>query len=281
MQFVSPANVMPLLENVRGSKSSDETIATVMATGTRIGKWPVLAGNCFGFIANRAMSMYGTEARVILNQGSSITDIDRVAQVIGGMPMGPLSMTDLTGTAIGVEARKRNGLFDPEKILQDWLVDQNRMGMKNGKGYYDYDANRKKTPSNEVNARLEQIRKNLGITTQSFSDEEIFERIFYPVMNECFKILEEGHAIRPADIDVVLVHGYNWPRVTGGPLHQADNIGLQKIVQALQKYQATNPESTYFKPSKLLMDCVNSNQTLSQYWPKNSKKYGSSSNAKL
>jgi 3-hydroxyacyl-CoA dehydrogenase len=274
MHFFSPANVMPLLENVRGAKSSPETIATAMAMGTKIGKWPVLAGNCHGFLANRAMANNSIEARAILSQGSSIQDIDRVATTMIGLPLGPFSLTDLTGTGIGVQARKRNGTFDPERNVLDWIIDQGREGMKNGAGWYDYDQNRKKTTSPAVMARIEETRKKYGNGTRDFSDQELFERQLYPIVNECFKILEEGFAVRPADIDVTLCHGYNWPRVTGGPLHMADNtIGLQKIAQALQKYASENPNTKYFKPSQLMLDCVNANQTLAVYWAKNSQKY--------
>jgi len=268
MHFFSPANVMPLLENVRGAKSSERTIATAMAVGSRIGKWPVLVGNCHGFVANRMMANYGVEARNMLIEGNwTFEQIDAVATKMG-MPLGPFAMGDLTGLAIGVEARKRNGTFDPETVVQDWLVEQGRLGMKTNAGYYDYTKDRKRVPNKDVMARVEQTRKKLGVTPRDMTEQEVFERLFYPVFNEGFKILEGGFAVRPADIDVVLVHGYNFPRVSGGPMHLADTIGLPAVLKSLQGYSEKNPGSAYFKPSQLLVDCVKADQPLAEFWAK-------------
>mmetsp|Transcript_14273 Transcript_14273/g.25577 ORF Transcript_14273/g.25577 Transcript_14273/m.25577 type:complete len:713 (+) Transcript_14273:116-2254(+) len=278
MHYFSPANIMPLLENVRGAKTSERAIATAMAVGAKTGKWPVLVGNCHGFVANRMMENYGVCSRKMLIDGNkSYEYIDKIATNMG-MPMGPFAMGDLTGLAIGMEARKRNGTFDPETIIGDYLVENGRLGMKSGAGFYDYKGG-KRAVNNDVMEKVKEIRAKVGSKSVDLTDQEIFEQLFYPAINEGFKILEEGFAVRPADIDVVLVHGYNWPRVTGGPMHMADDIGLDKILQALQKYQAVD-SAKYFVPSQLLIDCVNANQKLSQFWAKNSAKYSNNS-AKL
>ncbi|GBG27281.1 Peroxisomal bifunctional enzyme [Hondaea fermentalgiana] len=274
MHFFSPANVMPLLENVRGAKTSDATIATAMDVGSRIGKWCVLAGNCHGFIANRMMANYSAEARSLLMEGAPLTEIDGVA-VEYGMPLGPFQLRDLTGD-VGFEARKKRGEVNTETSVDDWLAVNGRLGQKNGAGYYDYDENRKRTVNQSVLDKIEAVRKVKGITARKVDKEEILQRLFLPIVNEGFKILEEGFAIRPQDIDVALVHGYNWPRYRGGPMHWADAYGLPKILQALEEFSKKNPKE-HLRPSNLLKDCVAANQSLAAYWAKNSKKV----NAKL
>jgi len=275
MHFFSPANVMKLLENVRGSRSSDTTIATAMSIGNKIGKWSVLVGNCYGFVANRMFSYYSMQATQLLMEGCLPAEVDKIASDFG-MPMGPLSMSDLTGLAIGFEAKKRKGLVNTDMDIRDWLVETGRLGMKSNAGFYDYSKDRKRSVNDRVNNKILEISKNKGIERRHIETQEIFERIFYPLINEGFKILEEGFADRPQDVDVVCCHGYNWPRITGGPMHYADNIGLSKVLTALQKYQSIYPDESCFVPSKLLQDCVASGKNLADYW--NSSK---SKNSKL
>lgn len=284
MHFFSPANVQLLLEVIKSDKTSDQAIATAMALGGRIGKWSVLMGNCDGFVANRMMRTYGVEARALLMEGTcSFTDIDAVPLNKGLLPLGPFMLTDLTGLGIGFEARKRAGLVDTEKILQDWLHAQGRLGINAGAGFYDYSKDRKRTVNPDVLARLEYTRKANGATNpRSIGEQEIFERLFYPIINEGFKILEEGIVVRPSDIDVTIVHGYSWSRPSGGPMHMADNdIGLPNVLDALKGFAAAFPGKAHFKPSQLLVDCVNAKQTLAQYWAKNSAKYLDRASSKL
>ncbi len=274
--YFSPANVMPLLEVVRGPKTGPRAIATAMDLGSRTGKWSVLVGNCHGFVANRMMSNYGVEARnMLMTTGVSYPAIDAVAESKMGMPMGPFAMTDLTGLAIGVEARKRAGTFDPERQVQDWLLEQGRQGQKSDAGWYDYTSAQKRTPSDKVAQRVAETRSKLagGKPLPSISEGDVFLRLLLPVINEGFRILEEGIAARPADVDVVLVHGYNWPRVSGGPMWQADAMGLSQVLSHLERFHKENPKAGYFKPSQLLVNCVNAKQTLAQYWAKHGAKY--------
>jgi len=271
MHYFSPANVQPLLEVVRGAKSSPETIATAMAQGTKTGKWGVLAGNCPGFIANRVMSHYGAEAQRMLMEGADLFNIDKAATDYG-LPLGPLQLRDLTGD-VGYEARKKKGIVDPNKNINDWLAQEGRLGMKSGAGFYDYDENRKPSVNKNVTKKIAEIRKNLGIKQREIGQEEIFLRLVLPVVNESFKTLEEGYAMKPGDIDVALVHGYSWPRITGGPLHWADSYGLDKVLSSLDSFASKYPGKDHFDASKLLRDCVASNQTLAQFWSKNGAKY--------
>mmetsp|Transcript_21415 Transcript_21415/g.41998 ORF Transcript_21415/g.41998 Transcript_21415/m.41998 type:complete len:713 (-) Transcript_21415:56-2194(-) len=271
MHFFSPANVMPLLEVVRGSKTSAATIATAMDVGTRIGKWCVLAGNCHGFIANRMMANYSAEARSLLMEGADLAEIDGVA-VEYGMPLGPFQLRDLTGD-IAFEGRKKRGELNPETNVDDWLGVNGRLGMKSGAGYYDYDENRKRSVNQSVLNKIAEVRKAKGMTARKVEKEEILQRLFLPIVNEGFKILEEGYAIRPQDIDVALVHGYNWPRYRGGPMHWADAYGLPKILNALEGFSKKDPSKKHLQPSNLLKDCVAANQPLVAFWAKNSSKF--------
>ena len=281
MHFFSPANVMPLLENIRGAQTDDQTLATCQAIGGKIGKWPVLVENRYGFVGNRMIQYYSLEARTMLNEGALPAQVDAVA-IEFGMPMGPFMMADLTGLDIGFQAKKKRGEVNVDKNVQDALIEAGRLGMKNGKGYYDYVDGRKRVKSDLVIEMVKKVAQNNGLPQRQLSDQEVLERLFYPLINEGFKILEEGVAKKPSDIDVVYAHGYNWPRVTGGPMNYADRIGLDKILGTLQKYEQQYPSQGYFKPAKLLLDCVEAKQSLAAFWQKNGSNYKfASSKAKL
>mmetsp|Transcript_40428 Transcript_40428/g.65153 ORF Transcript_40428/g.65153 Transcript_40428/m.65153 type:complete len:554 (-) Transcript_40428:68-1729(-) len=282
MHFFSPANVMKLLENVRGAKSSDTTIATAMAVATKIGKVAVLAGNCHGFIANRMFGQYLGEANEMLQEGSDLVTIDSVAEEFG-LPVGPFRLSDLTGLTVGFERRKRLGLVFPDKNIKDWLVENGRLGMKTSKGFFDYTPERKRIENKEVNNQIMKIRANCGITQRKIDNQEIFERLLFPIINEGFKILEEGFADKPSDIDVALCLGYNWPRVTGGPMWYADTMdgGLEKLLAALTRMSNLFPDKKHFKPSNLLVECVQSNMPLAKFWAKNGQRFKVSGKSKL
>jgi 3-hydroxyacyl-CoA dehydrogenase len=245
--FFSPANVMKLLEVVRGDKTAPDVLLTVMQLGKRIRKVPVVAGVCHGFIGNRMLMPRQIEATKLLLEGATPEQIDKV-HVDFGMPMGPFQMADLAGVDIGWHR-------DPQRIdaIRDALCAIERWGQKKGAGFYDYDEKRKPSPSPVVQDIIEKFAAGKGVERREISDQEIVERTIYPMVNEGAKILEEGKAQRASDVDVVWVYGYGWPVYKGGPMYWADNIeGLTKIVAGLkQQEDRMKPEFSF---SRLLLD---------------------------
>ncbi len=231
MHFFSPANVMKLLEVVRGEKTADDVLVTAMATGKTIGKVAVVAGVCHGFIGNRMLAQRQFPAMQLLMEGATPEQIDRVHSEFG-MPMGPFQMADLAGTDIGWH---RDTARAPENI-RDALCLAGRFGQKAGKGFYDYDARRNPTPSAETAAIIEDFRSKSNVAKRDISDQEIIERTLYPIVNEGYKILEEGKAQRASDIDVVWIYGYGWPVYRGGPMFWGDLEGKATIVEALERH---------------------------------------------
>jgi 3-hydroxyacyl-CoA dehydrogenase len=229
MHFFSPANVMRLLEVVRGAKTAPDVLATAMAIGKKIGKVAVVSGVCDGFIGNRMLSKRQQPANALLMEGALPAQIDTVFTEFG-FPMGPFQMSDLAGLDIGWHR-------DPSRVetLRDALCAAGRFGQKNGKGFYDYDEKRNRTPSAEANAIIEEFRSRSNMPRREISDQEIIERCLYPMVNEGHLILEEGMAQRASDIDVVWVFGYGWPVYRGGPMFWGDLEGAGKIVGALEK----------------------------------------------
>ncbi|MEN9392110.1 MAG: hypothetical protein RJB02_883 [Pseudomonadota bacterium] len=230
MHFFSPANVMKLLEVVRGEKTADDVLATAMAIGKKIGKVAVVAGVCHGFIGNRMLSQRQQPAMQLLLEGATPAQIDKVHTDFG-MPMGPFQMSDLAGLDIGWHR-------DPTRVetIRDALCAAGRFGQKNGKGFYDYDAKRVGSPSSEVLDIIEEFRSTSNLPKREISDQEIIERTLYPMVNEGYKILEEGKAQRASDIDVVWIYGYGWPVYRGGPMFWGDLEGAGKIVEALERH---------------------------------------------
>ncbi len=229
MHFFSPANVMKLLEVVRGEKTAPDVLATAMAIGKKIGKVAVVSGVCDGFIGNRMLSKRQQPANALLMEGALPDQIDKVFTDFG-FPMGPFQMSDLAGLDIGWHR-------DPSRVetLRDALCAAGRFGQKNGKGFYDYDEKRNRTPSAEVNAIIEDFRSKSNLANREITDQEIIERCLYPMVNEGHLILEEGMAQRPSDIDVVWIYGYGWPIYRGGPMFWGDLEGAGNIVAALEK----------------------------------------------
>ena len=226
LHFFSPANVMRLLEVVRGAKTSNEVLATSMALARRIGKVAVMAGVCFGFIANRVMAIRGEAANELILRGTSPQDVD--AAMWGyGFAMGPFQMIDLVGLDV-------IGRGETERTVRGDLVALSRLGQKSGGGFYDYDERRNAVPSPVAAQVIADFAAFKGVNErESLTKEEIVARLLYPVVNECAKVLEEGIAIRASDIDVACILGYNWPVYTGGPMFWADTVGLEKIVTGL------------------------------------------------
>ncbi|MGB3318950.1 MAG: 3-hydroxyacyl-CoA dehydrogenase NAD-binding domain-containing protein [Sphingopyxis granuli] len=230
MHFFSPANVMKLLEVVRGDKTADDVLATAMAIGKKIGKVAVVAGVCHGFIGNRMLAPRQIEAQKLLLEGATPAQVDKV-HVDFGMPMGPFQMSDLAGVDIGWHR-------DPNRIesIRDALCAEGRWGQKKQAGFYDYDDKRNPSESARVAEIIEQFRAKAGVEKREISDQEIVERTLYPMVNEGALILSEGKAQRASDIDVVWVYGYGWPVYRGGPMFWAGLEGTDKIAAALEKH---------------------------------------------
>jgi 3-hydroxyacyl-CoA dehydrogenase len=248
--FFSPANVMKLLENVRGRHSSAETLATVMALGRTLNKIPVLAGNCDGFIGNRMLMYYMSEAEFLLEEGATPEQIDRVIEGFG-FAMGPLAMRDLAGNDVGFLIRKGRTLPEDERWspILERLVAAGRLGQKAGKGFYRYEG-RTRIPDPEVTALIEGVSRDLGIRRRVLPDEEILDRLLHPLVNEGARIVSEGIAIRASDIDVVYVYGYAFPAYRGGPMFWAERAGLARVVATMRRLAETH--GARWRPAALL-----------------------------
>jgi 3-hydroxyacyl-CoA dehydrogenase len=246
MHFFSPANIMKLLEVVRGDKTAPDVLLTAMQLGKKIKKVAVVAGVCHGFIGNRMLMPRQYEATKLLLEGATPEQVDRV-HVDFGMPMGPFQMADLAGVDIGWHR-------DPGRIenVRDALCAIDRWGQKKGAGFYDYDDKRRPSPSPVVQQIIEDFASKQGVERREIGDEEIVERTLYTMVNEGAKILEEGIAQRASDIDVVWVYGYGWPVYRGGPMFWADTVGLPKIVEGLKRQEKRMEPDFSF--SKLLLD---------------------------
>ena len=248
LHFFSPANVMRLLEIVRADHTSKEVIATSMKLAKKIGKVAVLVGVCPGFVGNRILGQRQREAQKLVMEGAMPWDIDRVLYDFG-FPMGPFAMSDLAGLDIGWVKEKSKG-----ESIRDVLCEMDRRGQKTGAGYYDYDENRNAKPSPVTEKVINDFIVKTGANPREVSDEEILERCIYPMINEGAKILEEGKAIRPSDIDVVWQNGYGWPVYRGGPMWYGDQVGLPKVLAKMQEFHAKMGDA--FKPSALLEKLV-------------------------
>ncbi len=229
MHFFSPANVMKLLEVVRGAKTAPDVLATAMDIGKTIGKVAVVAGVCHGFIGNRMLAQRQAQATALILEGAMPWDVDRVAYEFG-WPMGPFQMSDLAGLDIGWSKETSKGA-----TIRERLCEMDRRGQKTGAGFYDYDAKRNRTNPPLVEKLILDFAAEKGITRRKIDDEEILQRLVYPMINEGAKILEEGMAQRASDIDVVWIYGYGWPVYRGGPMFYADTVGLDEVVTALRR----------------------------------------------
>ncbi len=230
MHFFSPANIMKLLEVVRGTKTGASQLATVMQLAGKIRKVPVVSGVCHGFIGNRMLARRQEQANALLMEGAAYDAIDQVLLEFG-FPMGPFQMGDLAGLDIGWHR-------DPSKVttVREALCAAGRWGQKTGKGFYDYDADRKRTPSAEVTSMIAEFASKEGVAQREVGTAEIFARLIYPMISEGALILDEGIAQRASDIDLVWLNGYGWPAWTGGPMFWADREGLDKISTGLENY---------------------------------------------
>ncbi|WP_426307943.1 3-hydroxyacyl-CoA dehydrogenase NAD-binding domain-containing protein [Acidovorax facilis] len=256
MHFFSPANVMKLLEVVRGKETAKDVLATVMAIGKKIKKTSVVSGVCDGFIGNRMIEQYSRQAGFLLDEGCTPQQVDKAVEKFG-FAMGPFRMGDLAGNDIGWAIRKRRSVERADMKYSrtaDKLCELGRFGQKTGAGWYDYQAGKRDAiPSDLVNKMIEDHRKELGITPRKISDEEIVQRLVFALVNEGAHILEDGIASKSGDIDMVYLTGYGFPIHRGGPMHYASEVGLFNVVQAMDRF-AKNPldDAAFWKPAPLL-----------------------------
>ena len=267
--FFSPANVMRLLENVRGDKSSNETIATVMDVAKRIGKVPVLVGVCDGFVGNRMLQHYGRQAYRMLIEGALPQDVDG-ALYDYGLAMGPFAMGDLAGLDVGWRIRKRKmaelGLNRSDSPVSDAIAELGRYGQKTSAGWYRYEpGSRVPIPDPLVEDLIKAESEREGVTRRAISSEEIIERCMYQLVNEGAKLLEEGIALRASDIDVIYANGYGFPRYRGGPMFYADRVGLDKVYAAVSRYYDEFGE--VWRPAPLLKKLAEAGETFNSQNP--------------
>jgi len=254
MHFFSPANVMRLLENVRGKKTADDVIATVMNLSRRIGKIGALVGVCDGFVGNRMLHQRTREAMFLVEEGARPEQIDKVLYDFG-FPMGPFAMADMAGLDVGYKVREERRKAGKVELRDsrwiDQIVEMGRHGQKTGAGIYRYQDGRTPLPDPEIQALIARCAREAGVTQRAIGDQEILERCLYPMVNEGAKILEEGIAARPLDIDIIWINGYGFPAYRGGPMFWADQIGLENIVAAYRRY-AEQFGAHYWTPAPLL-----------------------------
>jgi 3-hydroxyacyl-CoA dehydrogenase len=264
--FFSPANVMRLLEVVRGKATSKEVIATCMQLSKKLGKVGVLVGNCFGFVGNRMFGPYRREAQFLVEEGASIEAVDSALYEFG-MAMGPLSTGDLAGLDVGWRIRKENRhLHKPgtrDAIAEDRLCEMGRYGQKTGAGWYKYDENRRPSSDPEVAELVHKWAAEAGIPQRRISNEEIIDRCIYALVNEGARILEGGYALRAVDIDIIYINGYAFPAYRGGPMWYADTVGLRKVYDRVSEFHQQHGE--LWQPAPLLKQLAEHGKTFADF----------------
>ena len=270
--FFSPANIMRLLEVVRGEQTSNETLATIMAIGKKLKKAAVVSLNAPGFIGNRMLFRYTAQANMLLLEGALPNQVDQALESFG-LNMGPFRMMDLVGLDLGWRARKLGGKESPlHAKIGDELCEQNRFGQKSAAGYYNYsEGSRAPNPAPENEATYEKISSENGFTRRDISDEEIVDRCILALINEGADILSEGVAQRAADIDVVYINGYGFPIWRGGPMHHANAMGLDVVIEKLEKYKEITSNDAY-QPSEMLIDLAKNGEKLAEAPQKDKRK---------
>jgi len=265
--FFSPANVMRLLEVVRGKKTAKDVLATTLKLGKTIRKLPVVSGVCDGFIGNRMIEKYGQQSLFLLDEGASPTQVDKACKD-WGLAMGPFTMGDMAGLDIGWEIRKRRYKERPNFVyskIGDRICEAGRYGQKTGKGWYKYEpGNRTPIPDPEADAIIEAYRKEIGVKPRKITDAEIIERLIYALVNEAAYILDEGIALRASDVDMVYLTGYGFPAYRGGPMFYASTVGLDKVVAAIKRFQQ-GYQGSVWKVAPLLEKLAAEGKTFSDY----------------
>jgi len=299
MHFFSPAHIMKLVEVVRGKDTSADTLETIRAVTKLIRKIPIVVGNCDGFVGNRMMHPYTTESTLTLvdygggDAGLTISDVDAaIGPKYFGMALGPFEVSDVAGNDIGYNIRREKGLLrDPKtgqvgknrspgmrytEIADEMVEKMGRLGQKVQKGWYNYDPKvgkgRKPLPSAEMQQLVDKYTQDSTSRGTKLEKDEIVQRVLFPLVNEGFKILEEGIASDPSDIDIIYLYGYGWPAYKGGPMFWADNyVGLPVVLNKLEELHKLHPGSEYFRPSALLKDCVRKGLGVQQYFRQSKK----------
>jgi len=269
LHFFSPANVMRLLEIVRGAKTAKDVLATAMQLAKKIGKVAVVSGVCDGFIGNRMVARYGAAAHDLIMAGALPNQVDKALEDFG-MAMGPFRMSDLAGLDIGWAARKRRRAESPDRDssnVADELCEAGRFGQKTGAGFYRYEAgSRNAIPDPIVTAIIEKYRQQKGITPRKVSNEEIVERCIYALINEGARIVEDGIAQRSSDIDIVYLNGYGFPPWRGGPMFYADQVGLSEVARSLKAIaEQSRADKALWTPAPLLARLAQDGKTFSAY----------------
>jgi 3-hydroxyacyl-CoA dehydrogenase len=265
--FFSPANVMRLLEVVRGKATAREAIATSIALAKRLKKVAVLAGNCRGFIGNRMLGPYFREAQFLIEEGATVEAVNQTLYDFG-WAMGPLAVSDLAGLDVGWRIRKefkhleKPGVRVP--LVADRLCELGRFGQKTGRGFSLYDENRRPLPDPETAALIEQVARQAGIERRTISDEEIVDRCLFALVNEGARLLGEGIALRAVDIDIVYLNGYGFPAWRGGPMFYADTVGLGKVLGRVREFEARHG-SDLWSPAPLLERLATDGNTFAGY----------------
>ncbi|GAA6235870.1 peroxisomal bifunctional enzyme isoform X1 [Lates japonicus] len=282
MHFFAPAHVMKLLEVVYGPRSSPQAVATAMQLGKKMGKISVAVGNCPGFVGNRMLKPYMEQAFFLLEEGATPELVDRALEEFG-FPMGVFRMSDLSGLDVGWRVRKGDGLSEPgapsgqpARIRQgrrysplgDLLCEQGRFGQKTGRGWYQYNKPGSRVARSDpwLHSFLEGYRARHGLVARRIDNQEVLERCLYALINEGFRILEDGIAAGPEDIDMIYVFGYGWPRHRGGPMFYAGMVGLGKVLERLEHYHQAHPDVPYLKPCSLLWRLVASGSPPLHKW---------------
>lgn len=282
MHFFAPAHVMKLLEVVYGPRSSPQAVATAMQLGKKMGKASVAVGNCSGFVGNRMLKLYLEQASFLLEEGATPELVDRALEEFG-FPMGVFRMSDLSGLDVGWRIRKADGLAEPGEAsgqsarirkgyryspIGDLVCEQGRFGQKTGRGWYQYEKPGSRVARSDpwMHSFLEQYRARHGLVARSIDHQEVLERCLYSLINEGFRILEDGIAAGPEDIDVIYVFGYGWPRHRGGPMFYASMVGLAKVLERLEHYHQAHPDVPDLQPCSLLRRLVASGSPPVHMW---------------
>jgi 3-hydroxyacyl-CoA dehydrogenase len=265
LHFFSPANIMRLMEIVRGDRTAKDVLATCMKMAKRIRKVGVVSGVCHGFIGNRMLAGYGREAGSMILEGATPAQVDK-AVFDFGLPMGPFAMSDLAGVDLAYQQRRENGIEIGSKgsAIGDNLYEMGRYGQKTSAGFYDYEGgSRFPRPSAEVEAMIKEVAAKFGVEQREFSDEEIVQRCIYPLINEAARILEEGIASRPSDVDIVWINGYGFPPYRGGPMHFADTEGTKKVYETIVGFREKYGD--HWQPAPLLEQLANESKTFRKW----------------
>jgi 3-hydroxyacyl-CoA dehydrogenase len=265
--FFSPANIMKLLEIVRGKETSPQVITTCIALAKKLRKVGVLVGNCFGFVGNRMFNPYTNEAQFLIEEGASVSQVDQALYNFG-WAMGPLAVLDLAGNDVGwrihQEVKESIPADKRQPLMTDILFHEKRWGQKTGHGWYRYEKGNRQGIKDEIfESQIRSKANKANITQRTVTNEEIVERTIYALINEGARIIEEGFAIRSSDIDIIYIYGYGFPAFRGGPMHYADKVGLKKVYDRICQFE--REQGSWWKPAPLLKKLAESNQTFAQH----------------